>query len=236
MVQLCAKCESSKGSEHMKGRILVVEDEKKLADIIKLYLVNEGFNVTAAYDGEAGEEAIEKSEFDLVILDVMMPGKDGWSLLRKIRRKGETPVIMTTARGEEEDRIFGLELGAVDYMVKPLSMKELVLRVKLRINNRIEESKEIELGSIVISESKRTVSEVGVEIALTPKEFDLFLFLCKNPDQVFKRDQLLDKVWDYDYMGDSRTVDTHIKNLREKIKYCSEHLKTVWGIGYKMQK
>jgi len=220
----------------MKGRILVVEDEKKLADIIKLYLVNEGFNVTAAYDGEAGEEAIEKSEFDLVILDVMMPGKDGWSLLRKIRRKGETPVIMTTARGEEEDRIFGLELGAVDYMVKPLSMKELVLRVKLRIKNSIEESKEIALGSMVVSESKRTVSEAGVEIALTPKEFDLLLFLCKNPDQVFKRDQLLDKVWDYDYMGDSRTVDTHIKNLREKIKYCSENLKTVWGVGYKIHK
>lgn len=220
----------------MKGRILVVEDERKLADVIKLYLEKEGYGVQTAYDGEAGEEALEREQFDLVILDVMMPGKDGWSLLRKIRSKGDTPVIMTTARGEEEDRIFGLELGAVDYMVKPLSMKELILRVKLRIRSREDESVDIVLGSMTVSESRRTVTDRGEDISLTPKEFDLLLFLCKNPDQVFKREQLLDKVWDFDYMGDSRTVDTHIKNIREKIRYCSEHLKTVWGVGYKLQR
>lgn len=220
----------------MKGRILVVEDERKLADVIKLYLASEGYEVRTEYDGESGEEALEKERFDLVILDVMMPGKDGWSLLRKIRSMGDVPVIMTTARGEEEDRIFGLELGAVDYMVKPLSMKELILRVKLRIKSSAEDAGDIVFGSMVVSEAKRTVTCSGEEIALTPKEFDLLLFLSKNPDQVFKREQLLDKVWDYDYMGDSRTVDTHIKNIREKIKYCSEHLKTVWGVGYKLQR
>jgi two-component system response regulator ResD len=220
----------------MEGRILIVEDEKKLADVIKLYLGNEGYDVAVAYDGESGEEALDSGQFDLVILDVMMPGKDGWSLLRKIRSRGDTPVIMTTARGEEEDRIFGLELGAVDYMVKPLSMKELILRVKLRIKSKKEEKSDIVLGSMVVSESRRTVVDGGEEINLTPKEFDLLLFLCKNPDQVFKREQLLDKVWDFDYMGDSRTVDTHIKNIREKVKYCSEHLRTVWGVGYKLQR
>jgi len=220
----------------MKGRILVVEDERKLADVIKLYLGSEGYEVTAAYDGEAGEEALEREQFDLVILDVMLPGKDGWSLLRKIRGQGDTPVIMTTARGEEEDRVFGLELGAADYMVKPLSMKELMLRVKLRIKGNEEGTGEIVMGTMVVSEARRTVKEEGEEIALTPKEFDLLLFLCKNPEQVFKREQLLEKVWDYDYMGDSRTVDTHIKNLREKIKYCSGNLKTVWGVGYKLQR
>jgi two-component system response regulator ResD len=166
----------------------------------------------------------------------MLPGKDGWSLLRKIRGQGDTPVIMTTARGEEEDRVFGLELGAADYMVKPLSMKELMLRVKLRIKGNEEGTGDIVMGTMVVSEARRTVKEGGEEIALTPKEFDLLLFLCKNPEQVFKREQLLEKVWDYDYMGDSRTVDTHIKNLREKIKYCSDNLKTVWGVGYKLQR
>lgn len=221
----------------MKGRILVVEDEKKLAEVMKLYLKNEGYEVMNAYDGLSGETAIENETFDLIILDVMMPEKDGWSLLRKIKNKGDTPVIMTTARGEEEDRIFGLELGAVDYMVKPLSMKELILRVGLRIktcNNKQEEN--LVLGNMTICEGKRKVTEDGVEVFLTPKEFDLLVFFCKNPEQVFKREQLLDKVWSYDFMGDTRTVDTHMKNLREKIHYCEKHLKTVWGVGYKLQK
>lgn len=221
----------------MKGRILVVEDEKKLAEVMKLYLKNEGYEVMNAYDGMSGETAIENETFDLIILDVMMPGKDGWSLLRKIKNKGDTPVIMTTARGEEEDRIFGLELGAVDYMVKPLSMKELIIRVGLRIkscNNKDEES--LVLENMTISEGKRIVTEDEIEINLTPKEFDLLVFFCKNPEQVFKREQLLDKVWSYDFMGDTRTVDTHMKNLREKIHYCEKHLKTVWGVGYKLQK
>jgi two-component system response regulator ResD len=220
----------------MKGKILIVEDEKKLAEVMMLYLKNEGYEVTVVYDGTKGEEAIDEESFDLIILDVMMPGKDGWSLLRKIKNEGDTPVIMTTARGEEEDRIFGLELGAADFMVKPISMKELILRVGLRMKKENSEQKEkLEYEKMVISETNRIVSELGNEVSLTPKEFDLLLFLCKNPEQVFKREQLLDKVWSYDFMGDTRTVDTHVKNLREKISFCNRHLKTVWGVGYKLQ-
>lgn len=220
----------------MKGKILIVEDEKKLAEVMMLYLKNEGYQVSLAFDGNKGDEAIENEEFDLIILDVMMPEKDGWSLLRKIKNKGDTPVIITTARGEEEDRIFGLELGAIDYMVKPISMKELVLRVGLRIKSfKKEDDKDITFDGLNIIEERRIVTELEKEISLTPKEFDLLLFLCKNPEQVFKREQLLNKVWGYDFMGDTRTVDTHIKNLREKIDYCNKHIKTVWGVGYKLQ-
>lgn len=220
----------------MKGKILIVEDEKKLAEVMMLYLKNGGYQVSLAFDGNKGDEAIENEDFDLIILDVMMPEKDGWSLLRKIKNKRDTPVIITTARGEEEDRIFGLELGAIDYMVKPISMKELVLRVGLRIKSfQKEDNKDITFEGMNIIEERRIVTELGEEISLTPKEFDLLLFLCKNPEQVFKREQLLNKVWGYDFMGDTRTVDTHIKNLREKIDYCNKHIKTVWGVGYKLQ-
>lgn len=222
--------------KRMKGKILIVEDEKKLAEVMMLYLKNEGYEVSLAFDGNKGDEVIENEELDLIILDIMMPEKDGWSLLRKIKNKGDTPVIITTARGEEEDRIFGLELGAVDYMVKPISMKELVLRVGLRIKSfKKENSEDITFENMNILEERRIVTEFEEEIPLTPKEFDLLLFLCKNPEQVFKREQLLNKVWGYDFMGDTRTVDTHIKNLREKIDYCNKHIKTVWGVGYKLQ-
>lgn len=219
----------------MKGNILIVEDEKKLAEVMSLYLKNEDYEVLCVHDGDAGEEAIENNTFDLIILDVMMPKKDGWSLLRKIKNQGNTPVILTTARGEEEDRVFGFELGADDYMVKPISMKELILRVKLRINSKSLKEKNLTLGSMSVSENERIVTENNTSINLTPKEFDLLLFLSKNPNQVFKREQLLDKVWGYDFAGDTRTVDTHIKNLREKINFCEKSLKTVWGVGYKLE-
>jgi len=219
----------------MKGKILIVEDEKKLAEVMMLYLKNDGYEVVVAHDGVLGDEIIDKDKFDLIILDIMMPERDGWSLLRKIKNKGDTPVIITTARGEEEDRVFGLELGAADYMVKPISMKELVLRVGLRIKScKKEQNESFVFESMNVSESKRIVTDSDLEITLTPKEFDLLIFLCKNPEQVFKREQLLSKVWGYDFMGDTRTVDTHIKNLREKINYCNKHLKTVWGVGYKL--
>lgn len=218
----------------MKGKILIVEDERKLSEVMNLYLKKENYDVQCAFDGEVAEEILENNEFDLIILDIMMPKKDGWSLLRKIKSKGNTPVILTTARGEEEDRVFGLELGADDYMVKPISMRELILRVGLRINNRGSKVKGLIFDTMSIFEEKRMVIENGVDINLTPKEFDLLLFLCKNPNQVFKREQLLDKVWSYDFMGDTRTVDTHIKNLREKIDFCNKNLKTVWGVGYKI--
>lgn len=219
----------------MKGKILIVEDEKKLSDVMSLYLKKENYDVQCAIDGEAAEEIIENNEFDLVILDIMMPKKDGWSLLRKIKSRSNTPVILTTARGEEEDRVFGLELGADDYMVKPISMRELILRVGLRINNKSSKVRDLNFDTMSILEEKRKVIENGTDISLTPKEFDLLIFLCKNPNQVFKREQLLDRVWSYDFMGDTRTVDTHIKNLREKIEFCDKNLKTVWGVGYKIE-
>lgn len=221
----------------MKGSILIIEDEKKLADIIKLYLEKEDYEALCAYDGSAGESLIDKNKYDLIILDIMMPNKDGWSLLRKIKSTSTTPVILTTARGEEEDRVFGLELGADDYMVKPISMRELILRVNLRIKSHVKtnSSSIIKFDTLLIEEEKRDVLENNSLIQLTPKEYELLLFLCKNPNIVFKREQLLDKVWDYDFAGDTRTVDTHVKNLREKIKFCDEHLKTVWGVGYKIE-
>lgn len=220
----------------MSNKVLVVDDERAIADIIKFNLEKEGYQVETAYDGEEGLEKIKSFQPNLVVLDIMMPKKDGWSLLRKIKNIRDTPVIITTARGEEEDRIFGLELGAIDYMVKPISMKELILRAKLRIRkDTMEKQESYKFENMDISEEKRIVTENESEITLTPKEFDLLLFLCKNPEQVFKREQLLQKVWSYDFMGDTRTVDTHIKNLREKIEYCNKHIKTVWGVGYKLQ-
>ncbi|WMJ79958.1 response regulator transcription factor [Clostridium sp. MB40-C1] len=220
----------------MKKRILIVEDEKKLSQVMSLYLEKEGYSVTTAKDGLQGEYILNEYNFDLIILDVMMPNIDGWSLLRKIKSNNNTPVILTTARGEEEDRIFGLELGADDYMVKPISMRELVLRVNLRIKSTLtDDNKEIILENIIIDENKREVIENTHIITLTPKEFDLLVFFCKNPNQVFNRSHLLDKVWGYDFSGDTRTVDTHVKNLREKLSFCSLHLKTIWGVGYKLE-
>lgn len=225
----------------MKGKILIIEDEKKLCDIMGLYLSKEGYDVNYAYDGEIGESFIDNSSFELIILDIMMPKKDGWSLLRKIKSHSpDTLVILTTARGEEEDRIFGFELGADDYLVKPLSMRELVLRVNLRLKSKPSISRHttssiINLGNLAIEEDNRRVIQEDFQIALTPKEFDLMLFFIKNSNIVFKREQLLDKVWGYDFAGDTRTVDTHVKNLREKIYYFNSNLKTVWGVGYKLE-
>lgn len=219
----------------MKGKLLVVEDEKKLAEIMTIYLKKEGYEVVNAYDGDEGEKLIDDDKYDLVILDIMMPRKDGWSLLRKIKASSDTPVILTTARGEEDDRVFGLELGADDYMVKPISMRELVLRVNLRINTKTNSSKTIVFDSLLIDEERREVSEDNETINLTPKEFDLMLFFSRNINQVFKREQLLDKVWGFDFLGDTRTIDTHVKNLREKIRFCNTHIKTIWGVGYKLE-
>ncbi|MCM0650696.1 response regulator transcription factor [Clostridium swellfunianum] len=217
----------------MKGKILIIEDETKLSEVMSLYLKKENYTVTTVSDGREAEDLINSDSFDLIILDVMLPGKDGWALLRKIKTKDNTPVILTTARGEEDDRIFGLELGADDYMVKPISMRELVLRVNLRINSKVNILKSLSFNNLSVLEDSREVIEDGQSISLTPKEFDLLLFLGKNPGQVFNREQLLSTVWGYDFIGDSRTIDTHIKKLREKIKFCEEHLATVWGIGYK---
>lgn len=218
----------------MNYKILIVEDEVKLCEVMSLYLRKEKYDVTCVNDGEDAEDIISSSSFDLIILDVMLPNKDGWTLLRKIKSMGNTPVILTTARGEEDDRVFGLELGADDYMVKPISMRELLLRVNLRINSKRSKHTALKFNDLTVFEERREVLEYGNQISLTPKEFDLLLFLCKNTGHVFNREQLLSAVWGYDFIGDSRTVDTHIKKLREKIDYCEKYLVTVWGVGYKL--
>lgn len=216
--------------------ILIIEDEKQISKVMKLYLEKEGYNVTLASDGKVAEEMIQNNIYDLVVLDIMMPYKDGWYLLKKIKSiNNKTQVIITSARGEEEDRIFGFELGADDYMVKPISMRELVLRVSLRIKSSIKDVvKEIELGNLRIDEANRRVFEEEKEIILTPKEYELMLFFIKNKNRVYSREDLILKVWGYDFYGDSRTVDTHIKKLREKIEFFKEKLKTIWRVGYSL--
>lgn len=166
----------------------------------------------------------------------MMPNKDGWYLLKKVKSlNNKTQVIITSARGEEEDRIFGFELGADDYMVKPISMRELVLRVGLRINSvKNEYTKEIKLGNLRVDDNNRRVFENEKEIILTPKEYDLLMFLIKNKNRVFTREDLITSVWGYDFYGDTRTVDTHVKKLREKLEFFRENLKTVWRVGYSL--
>lgn len=217
-------------------KILIAEDEKQIGKVMKLYLEKEGYNVTLANDGKVAENLIKENIYDLVLLDVMMPYKDGWYLLRKIKSLNKyTQVIITSARGEEEDRIFGFELGADDYMVKPISMRELVLRVKLRINSfKNEDINEIKLCDLRIDDNNRRVFEKEKEIVLTPKEYDLLMFLIKNKNKVFTREDLITSVWGYDFYGDTRTIDTHVKKLREKVEFFRCNLKTVWGVGYSL--
>lgn len=217
-------------------KILIAEDEKQIGKVMKLYLEKEGYNVTLANDGKVAENLIEENIYDLAVLDVMMPYKDGWYLLKKIKSLNkDTQVIITSARGEEEDRIFGLELGADDYMVKPVSMRELVLRVKLRINSfKNEDINEIKLCDLRIDDNNRRVFEKEKEIVLTPKEYDLLMFLIKNKNKVFTREDLIASVWGYDFYGDTRTIDTHVKKLREKVEFFRCNLKTVWGVGYSL--
>lgn len=217
-------------------KILIAEDEKQIGKVMKLYLEKEGYNVTLANDGKVAENLIEENIYDLAVLDVMMPYKDGWYLLRKIKSLNKyTQVIITSARGEEEDRIFGFELGADDYMVKPISMRELVLRVKLRINSfKNEDINEIKLCDLRIDDNNRRVFEKEKEIILTPKEYDLLMFLIKNKNKVFTREDLITSVWGYDFYGDTRTIDTHVKKLREKVEFFRCNLKTVWGVGYSL--
>lgn len=218
------------------ANILIVEDEKQISKVMKLYLEKEGYIVEIASDGKIADNLIENNTYDLVVLDIMMPYKDGWYLLKKIKSlNSKTQVIITSARGEEDDRIFGLELGADDYMVKPISMRELVLRVSLRLKSlEKEEINDIHLGTLSIDENNRRVFEKDREVILTPKEYDLMIFFIRNRNRVCSREDLILKVWGYDFYGDSRTVDTHIKKLREKVEFFRDNLKTLWRIGYSL--
>ncbi len=226
----------------MNKKILVVEDEKTLVRALKFNLEKEGFQVGVAYDGQEALEAMEKEEPDLVLLDLMLPEVDGYEVCRSIRRESEVPIIMLTARDEDIDKILGLELGADDYITKPFNIRELVARIKAPLRRAGAQSyagkKVIKRGPLQIDLIKHKVTIEGREAPLTSKEYTLLSFLASNPGRVYSREQLLEQVWGYEYCGDARTVDVHIRHLREKIEKRPaepELILTVWGTGYKFR-
>ena len=225
---------------YRKNNVLVVDDDANICEIIKLYLEKEGFDVTVAYDGLKGLELFRQKLPAIVILDLMLPEIDGFEVCREIRKAGRTPIIMLTAKGETFDKVLGLELGADDYMVKPFDTKELVARVKAvlrRFDNKNPDVDEIAYPGLVINKSNYTVKVDSKQLEFPPKELELIYYLAKNPNKVFTREQLLEQVWGFDFFGDSRTVDVHIKRIREKIDRDGTpwRLKTVWGVGYKFE-
>lgn len=223
------------------ARILVVDDEKRIVDLVRLYLEREGFIVDEAFEGQQALDMISSVSYDLIILDLMLPVIDGWTVCKQIREKYDTPVIMLTARGEEFDKVLGFELGADDYVVKPFSPRELTARVKALLRRMASkqdyEAEALIFPELVIDPAARVVKVDGKEVALTPKEFDLLYFLAKNKGKAFNREKLLKEVWGYDFYGSLRTVDTHIKQLREKLgrSRAASYINTVWGIGYKFE-
>ena len=225
----------------MTYKVLVVDDEPGIRDVIKEYMGVSGFEITESEDGISALNKLYKSDFDLVILDVMMPKMDGWSLCREIRKNSSVPVIMLTARGEEYDKLLGFELGVDDYIVKPFSPKELVARAKAVLNRTHPEKTQediktvITFGNLSVDLDGRNVSLEKQKLQLTPKEYDLMSFLMQNPNKAFSREQLLTSVWGFDFYGDDRTVDTHIKMLREHLGNYRSWIVTVWGIGYKFE-
>lgn len=221
--------------------VLVVDDEQAIADIIKFNLEREGYEVLTAKDGRDALNTLEESSVNLVLLDVMMPEMDGFTCLKEIRKDSKVPVIMLTAKEEEVDKVLGLELGADDYVVKPFSMRELIARVKANLRRREfenEENREAEsimAGDLLIDLNKYEVQKNGKVLDLTLREYELLLFLAKSPDQIFSREELLEKVWGYDYYGDIRTVDVTVRRLREKVEDKDKEFKyilTKRGVGY----
>ncbi|MGB9904075.1 MAG: response regulator transcription factor [Desulfotomaculales bacterium] len=225
-----------------RAKILVADDEARIRDLVRMYLQAEGFSVTEAKDGRQALEIFRQDSFDLIILDIMMPGLDGWEVCREIRKSSPVPVIMLTARGEEVDRVLGLELGADDYVVKPFSPRELTARVKavLRRARQVQEPAEevLDLNGLVIRPASREVFLAGAPLSLTPKEYEILCLLARSPGRVFSREQILEKVWGYDFFGEARAVDTHITRLREKmakVPGAPQYIATVWGVGYKLE-
>lgn len=222
-------------------KILVVDDDLNICELLRLYLTKEGYNVVIANDGVSAVTMFQEESPNLVLLDIMLPKLDGWQVCREIRKFSETPIIMLTAKGEVFDRVLGLELGADDYVVKPFDTKEIVARIKAVLrrsaSSAAEEIKEVHYDKLSINLTNYELKVAGVQIDTPPKEMELIFHLAKNPNRVFTRDQLLDEVWGYDYYGDSRTVDVHVKRLREKLEGTSDkwELRTVWGVGYKFE-
>jgi len=226
----------------MGTKILVVDDEMNICEIIRTFFEKEGYEVKTANDGVEGVSYFKMYEPDIVLLDVMMPKKDGWQVCREIREISQKPIIMITAKDDVFDKVLGLELGADDFVVKPFDMKELSARIKAVLRRSTarempDDDEVIKFENIEISKQKYELKLKGKSVDIPPKELELLYFLASNYNRVFTRDQLLDKVWGFDYLGDSRTVDVHVKRLREKLEGVSDKwvLKTVWGVGYKFE-
>ena len=225
----------------MSNKILIADDDRSIVELIRLYLEKEGFICITAENGKIALDKFKSDSPSLVILDVMMPEMDGWQVCREIRKTSSTPIIMLTAKGETFDKVLGLELGADDYMVKPFETKELIARIKavLRRSETKNDSKVEEVSypglTVNLSNYELKINDKITEVP--PKELELLYFLASNPNRVFTREQLLEEVWGFDYFGDSRTVDVHIKRMREKLENINENwqLKTVWGVGYKFE-
>jgi len=224
----------------MARKLLIVEDDENISELLSLYMEREGFITEIASDGEDALRRVKNFDPDMVLLDVMLPKLDGWGVLSEIRAESKIPVIMLTAKGETSDKVTGLGMGADDYVVKPFEMKEVIARVHAlfrRAGGEAEKEKRLLFDNLVIDMESFDLIVSGKRVDTPPKEMELLYFLASSPNRVYTRDQLLDEVWGFDYFGDSRTVDVHVKRLREKLEGASERwsLKTVWGVGYKFE-
>lgn len=223
-----------------KSKVLVIDDDVNICELIRLYMEKEGYEIMMVHNGVKAISAFKEFTPNIIILDIMLPGIDGWQVCREIRKSSSIPIIMLTAKGETFDKVLGLELGADDYIVKPFDPKELVARVKAvlrRYEHKEIDTQEAVFPNLVINRSDYTLKVKGRSVEIPPKELELLFFLASNPNKVFTREQLLEHVWGFDFYGDSRTVDVHIKRLREKIDIDNQiwQLKTVWGVGYKFE-
>ncbi len=223
-------------------KILIVDDDKNICELLRLYLEKDGFRTLVAHDGQQALQCAQINNPDLILLDIMMPVLDGWQVCREIRKNSKVPIIMLTAKGETFDKVLGLELGADDYVTKPFDSKEVVARIKAVLRRTGDEDKadsmrEVRYDKLRINITNYELEVNGEQIDTPPKELELVYHLASNPNRVYTRDQLLDEVWGFDYYGDSRTVDVHVKRIREKLEGVSEKwsLKTVWGVGYKFE-
>ena len=226
----------------MQYKILIVDDDENICELLRLYLEKDGFDTVVANDGEQAVDYAAKYSPDLILLDIMLPKLDGWQVCREIRKTSGVPIIMLTAKGETFDKILGLELGADDYVSKPFDTKEVIARIKAVLrrthdNDKSSQISEVRYDKLRINLTNYELEVNGVKIDTPPKELELIYHLASNPNRVYTRDQLLDEVWGFDYYGDSRTVDVHVKRIREKLEGVSDkwEIKTVWSVGYKFE-